>query len=136
METGKLSQVGPQKNFARVNRNKRMGTRIQRLLHPDGSPATIGQEMADLLKQIFQRFYRKDKGSTPTFHPRIEIRMANPHITESETQRALEALNPIKGAGPDGLFLKALKTLSPYIAPTLSRILNLFLQTSLIPSDP
>ncbi len=42
--------------------------------------------------------------------------MVNPHITESETQRALEALNPNKGAGPDELFLKALKTLSPYIA--------------------
>ncbi len=77
----------------------------------------------------------KDNGSTPTFHPRTEIRMANPHITESETQRALEALNPNKGAGPDGLFLKALKTQSPYIAPTLSRIFNLSLQTSQIPDD-
>ncbi len=37
---------------------------------------------------------------------------------------ALEALNPNKGAGPDGLFPKALKTLSPYIAPTLSRLLT------------
>ncbi len=61
--------------------------------------------------------------------------MANPHITESETQRALESLNPNKGAGPDGLFPKALKTLSPYIAPTLSRIFNLSLQTSQIPDD-
>ncbi len=37
-----------------------MGTRIQRLLHPDGSPATTDQEMADLLKQTFQSFYRTD----------------------------------------------------------------------------
>ncbi len=65
--------------------------------------------MADLLKQTFQGFYRTDKGPTPTFHPRTEIRMANPHITESETQGALEALNSNKGAGPDGLFHKALK---------------------------
>ncbi len=56
--------------------------------------------------------------------------MATPHITESETQTALEALNPNKGAGPNGLFPKALKTLSPYIAPTSSRIFNLSLQTS------
>ncbi len=129
METSKLS---PKKIFAHVNRNKRMGTRIQRLLHPDGSPATTDQEMAGLLKQIFQGFYRKDKGSTPTFHPRTDIRMANPHITQSETQRALEALNPNKGTGPDGLFPK---TRSPYIAPTLSRIFNLSLQTSQIPDD-
>ncbi len=61
--------------------------------------------------------------------------MANPHITESETQRTLEALNPNKGAGPDGLFPKVLKTLSPYIAPTLTHIFNLSLQTSQIPDD-
>ncbi len=48
------------KFFAHVNRNKRMGTRIQRLLHPDGSPATTGQEMTDLLKQTFQGFCRTD----------------------------------------------------------------------------
>ncbi len=112
-----------------------MGTRIQRLLHPDGFPATTNQEMANLLKQTFQSFYRTDKGSTPTFHPRTEIRMANPNITESETQRAFEALNPIKGAGLAGLFPKALKTLSPYIAATLSRIFNLSLQPSQIPND-
>ncbi len=61
--------------------------------------------------------------------------MANPHITESETQRALEALNPDKGAGPDGRFPKALKTLSPFIAPTLYRIFDVSLQTSQIPDD-
>ncbi len=135
METGKLSQVGPSKMSAHVNRNKRMGTRIQRPLHPDGSPATADQEMADLLKQTFQSFYRIDKGSTPTFHLRTEIRMATPHITEPETQTALEALNPNKGACSDGLFPKALKTLSTLIAPTLSHIFNLSLQTSQIPDD-
>ncbi len=61
--------------------------------------------------------------------------MATPRITESEVQRALEALNHNKGASLDGLFPKALKTLSPYIAPTLSRIFNLYLQTSQIPDD-
>ncbi len=61
--------------------------------------------------------------------------MTNPHITESETQRALESLNPNKGAGPDGLFPKALKTRSPYIAPTLTRIFNLSLQAPQVPDD-
>ncbi len=80
-----------------------MGTRIQRLPYPNGSYAATDQEIADLLKQTFQGFYRTDNGSTSTFQLRTEIRMANPHITESETQRALEVLNPIKGAGLDGL---------------------------------
>ncbi len=34
-----------------------------------------------------------------------------------------------------GYFFKALKTLSPYIAPKLSRIFNLSLQTFQIPDD-
>ncbi len=38
-------------------------------------------------------------------------------------------------AGPDGLFPKALKTLSPSIAPTLSRICKIAFQTSQIPDD-
>ncbi len=52
--------------------------------------------------------------------------MVTPHITESEIQRALETLNPNKGAGPDGLFPKA---------PTLCHIFNLSLQTSQTPDD-
>ncbi len=72
---------------------------------------------------------------TPTFHPRIEVRMATPHITESDTQRVLEALNPNKGASLDELFPKILNLLSPYIAPTLSDIVNPSLQTSQIPDD-
>ncbi len=80
------------------------------------------------IKQTFQGFYRTD-------HPRTDIHMANPLITESETHRAIEALNPDTEAGPDGLFPKALHTLSPYIAPTLSRIFNLSPLTSQIPDD-
>ncbi len=68
------------------------------------------------LKQTFQGFYRTDKGSTPTFHSRTEIRMATP------TSR-------------NGLFPKALKTVSPYIAFTLSRIFNLSLKIFQIPDD-
>ncbi len=74
--------------------------------------------------QTFQNFFRTDKGSTPTFHPRTGVHMANPLTTISKTQRALEALNPNMGAGPDGIFPKTLKTLNPYIAPTPFRIFN------------
>ncbi len=44
------AKLAPKNVFANVNRKKRMGTRSQRLLHPDGSPATTDQGMADLLK--------------------------------------------------------------------------------------
>ncbi len=67
------AKLASKKCFTHENRNKRMGTRIQRPLHPDASSATTDQQMTDLLKQTFQGFYRKDKGPTPTFHPRTEI---------------------------------------------------------------
>ncbi len=84
--------------LANVNRNKLMGTSIQRLLHPDGSSATTDQEMADLFNQTSKGFYRTHKGSTPNFHPNTEFHMANPLIMKSATQRALEDLNPNKWA--------------------------------------
>ncbi len=80
------AKLAPKNFFAHINRNRRMGIRIQRLLHPNDAPATTDQEKADLLEQTFQGFDCTDKGSTPTFYPHTEIRTANPHITESETQ--------------------------------------------------
>ncbi len=118
------AKFAPKKIFAHVNRNKRMGARIQRPLYLDGSLVTTDQEMADLLKQTFQSVYPTDKVSTAIFHARTEIRMATPHITESETHRALEALNPNKGCGPDVFFSKALKTLSPHKDTTISAFLS------------
>ncbi len=57
METGKRSQVGPQKGFRSCKQEEANGDQ-----NPDGSPATTDQEMADLLKQTFQSFYRTGKG--------------------------------------------------------------------------
>ncbi len=54
---------------------------------------------------------------------------------ELEIKRALDALNPDTGAVPGSVIPKALKTLSPFIAPTLFSIFNLSLQTSQIPDN-
>ncbi len=107
METKELGQDGPKK------------VRSCKPQHVDGhqNPATTDQEIADHLKKTFQGFNRVDKEPTPIFHPH-----GNHLINESETQRAPVALIPSKGVQPDGLIPKALKTLSPYIAPTLSRL--------------
>ncbi len=59
--------------------------------------------------------------------------MADPLITELEVRRALDGLNPLKGAGPDGLLPKVLKALNSHIAPVLARMFNLSLQTTLVP---
>ncbi len=58
-----------------------------------------------------------------------------PLITELEIRRALDGLNPHKGAGPDGLFPKVLKALNSQIAPILARMFNLSPQTAQVPDD-
>ncbi len=81
-----------------------MGTRIPSLLHPDGSPATTDQEMADLLKQTCQGFFRKDKGSTPTFHPRT------PTSRNQKPKEPLKPSTPIREPALMGSFPKLLKS--------------------------
>ncbi len=61
--------------------------------------------------------------------------MADPLITELEIRRALDGLNPDKGAGPDGLFPKVPKALNSHIAPILARMFNLSLQTAQVPEN-
>ncbi len=83
------AKLAPKTIFTHVNRNKQMGTGIQRLLHPDGSPATTDQEMIDLLNKNMSRFL--SLRSTPAFHPRTEIQMANP---SSQNQKSKEPPKP------------------------------------------
>ncbi len=80
--------------------------------------------MAELLKTTFLGFFREGEGSTPVLQPRTQTYMANPLITELEVRRALDGLNPHKGAGPDGLFPKVLKALNSQIAPVLAECLT------------
>ncbi len=61
--------------------------------------------------------------------------MADPLITELVNRRALDGLNPHKGAGPDGLFPKVLKALNAHIAPVLAQMFNISLQTVQAPED-
>ncbi len=61
--------------------------------------------------------------------------MADPLVTELEIRRALDGLNPQKGAYTDGLFPKVLKALNPHIAPVLARMFHLSLQTAQVPDD-
>ncbi len=91
--------------------------------------------MAELLKTTFLGFFREDEGSTPVLQPRTQTNMADPLITELEIRRALDDLNPHKGAGPDGLLPKVLKALNPHIAPIHVRMSNLSLQTATVLED-
>ncbi len=82
-----------------------MGTRIQRLLHPGGTHATTGQEMADLLKKTLEGFNRGDKWSTPDFNTWQTPLPLNQKPNEASKPSILN-----KGASADGLVHKALKT--------------------------
>ncbi len=91
--------------------------------------------MAELLKTTFLGFFREDEGSTPILQPRTQTDMADTLSAELEIRRALDVLNPHKGAGSDGLFPKVLKALSSHIASVLARMFNRSLQTAQVPED-
>ncbi len=101
-----------------------MGTRIQRLLHPGGFPATTGQEMVDCLKKTLEYFSRGGNCPLP-----LSIH-GNP--PSAQNQKPNEASKPSTPIRADVLVPKALEALSPYIAPNISRSLNLSLQTNFI----
>ncbi len=61
--------------------------------------------------------------------------MADTLISELEIRRALDGLNPHKGAGHDGLFPKVLKALNSHVAPVLAQMFNLSLRTAHVPED-
>ncbi len=114
-----------------VNRNKRLTARILQLRHTSGSLINSDQEMAELLEMTFLGFCREDERSTAVLHSRTQTHMTDPLITELEVRRALDGLNPHKGAGPDGLFPEVLKALNSHIVPVLALYLfNLSHQTA------
>ncbi len=61
--------------------------------------------------------------------------MADQLITDRKVKRALEGHSSHMGAGPDGLFPKALKALSSHTSSVLARMFNLSLQTGQVPED-
>ncbi len=91
--------------------------------------------MVELLKKTFLLFFPENEGYTSVLQPRTQTFMTSPLITELEVGRALDALNPHTGAGPDGFFLQALKAHNSHIAPVLARIFDLSLQTAQVPED-
>ncbi len=116
--------------------------RQQSLALPRGHKNVLGMGLActtsalshmPISYETFQGLYHADNEFTSTFHTQPKVHNANPLITE--TERALEVLNPNKGAGTDGIFPKAVATLSPNIVPTLSSIVYLSFQTSQVPDD-
>ncbi len=114
------AKTAPKKNFAHVNRNKRLTEHILLLRHSSGFLINCDQERAKLLQTTFLGFFHEDERSTPVLHPRTQTYMADPLITELEFRRALDGLSPHKDAGPVGLFPKVLKTLNSHIAPVLA----------------
>ncbi len=65
----------------------------------------------------------------PCIPPHTQTCKADPRITDSEVRYVRDCINPHKRAVPDGHFPKALKALSPRIAPVLPQIFNTFIQT-------
>ena len=69
--------------------------------------------------------------SEKKFHPT----MPNIHIIQKRVEKLSTNLNPNKATGPNGLSPRILKKLSSQIAPILTKIVQMSLETGEIPED-
>ena len=111
-------------------------------LQDKGILHTEPKQKADILNQQFQSvFTEKTPISRETFIQENFIK-EQPHpsspeinITCNGVRKLLESLNPYKAAGPDSIKPKILKELSSQIAPILTTIFKVSLDTSQIPQQ-
>ncbi len=73
---------------------------------------------------FFLGFFREDVGSNSVLQPRTQTYMADPLINYLDGRRAMDGINPHKGAGPVGLFPKVLNALTPTLPPYLHECLT------------
>ena len=83
----------------------------------------------------FQSVFTSETSKSPPnslenkFHPT----MPDIHITQKGVEKLITNLNPNKATGPDGLSPQILKELSSQIAPILTKIFQMSLETGEIP---
>ena len=106
-------------------------------LKENGKLLTETSEKSNALNRQFQSVITSETSKLPPnslenkFHPT----MPDIHITQKGFEKLLMNLNPNKATGPDSLSPRILKELSSQIAPILTKIFQMFLETDGIPED-
>ena len=103
---------------------------------------TEPKQKADILNQQFQSVFSEKTSISREHFIKENYINEQPHpsspeinITCNGVRKLLESLNPYKAAGPDSIKPKILKELSSQIAPILTTIFKVSLDTSQIPQQ-
>ncbi len=91
--------------------------------------------LAEIFVSCFCEFYCPDCGKHTQLIDSIAQPMPEIPIGTAQDLRALESLNPYKGAGPDSLHPKVLNTLASFMAQPLAGMFKLSLSSAEIPED-
>lgn len=111
---------------------------VPNLQLPDGTFATADVDKAETLNNFFteQSQLSAHPGEIPTITTaRAEDRLADITVDQDTTRKLLLKLNPRKASGDDGVSIKLLHHLATEIAPCLTYLFWLSLDTGQLPSD-
>ncbi len=128
-------KVSPKLLFAHVNRNRKLAHPPISLSLPNGLVSSSPPEVCEIFRSSFASIFRPDLGAPIPPLPAPQKIMADPVFTEDEVREALMKLNCNKGPGPDGLFPRLLREMSPFIATPHAAFFNASLRSGLVPKQ-
>ena len=106
-------------------------------LKENGKLVIETSEKANALNRQFQSFFTSGTSKLPpnSLENKFYPTMPDIHITQKGVEKLLTNLNPNKVTGPVCLSPRILKELSSQIAPILTKIFQMSLETGEIPDD-
>ena len=117
----KLAKTNPKAFFQYVSSKTTVREPIANLVDAEGNLTTSEQEKAEVLKDFFSSVFTREPGDfVPDFSTTSNAVINTVEITVTSMLKKLQALNPCKSPGPDGLHPKILKELAPTLAYPLS----------------
>lgn len=119
-------------------------TIIKRLRRPDGTAATGGKEISEILHAFYTKLYghtQIDQSSKLDFWNRVTLPQVSPEwaatlikpISVEEVRVAIKKLKCNKAPGPDGLSNEYYKILGPKLLSTLALVFNRLLDGEQLP---
>ena len=116
--------------FAYANHNRINTKSIAPLLQADGSRTESTSEIVELLNTYFSSVFTPTDSQQPSVNSTNTLKYT---FDEGEVRRSLESLSVNKAAGPDGINNLVLQKNSMTLAPLLTKLFQLSLDTGQLP---
>ena len=129
-------KTNPKRFFTYVKSRKQEAEGVSPLMNKNGFLHSDSSKKADILNEQFQSEYTLEQTSSmPSKGPSPPPAMPRIKIGVNGVTKLLRDLKPHKAAGPDSLPMYILKVAPEELAPVLTKIFQISLDTGGIPDD-